>query len=232
MASDEDVTLADEIGELQRYIRDIEMQCARLRGAQEENTNRLSNLATLLAAAKDEEEETQQCVVYFQGMEEAWQKTFGDSVAKLISRGLTQVFGEPMELKVNSRILRDVSTVEFTIVQGVGDKAIETPIVGAKGGTVIALVNVLLRALIILASRPALRRWLILDEPFGLADPTYIPAFGSLLRELVDQLGFNITIVCHEESLVDHADQAYEAYKTRNAGTAFRLIHERNEVRA
>lgn len=232
MASDEDVTLSDEISELQRWLHDMEMQCAKVRGQQEETANRLSNLATLLVTAKDEEEETRSCSVYFQGMEEVWQKNFGESVAKLISRGLTQVFGEPMELKINTRILRDVSSVEFTIVQGAGEDAIETPIVGAKGGTVIALVNVLLRALVILSSRPPLRRWLILDEPFGLADPTYIPAFGSLLRELVDQLHFNITIVSHEESLIDHADQAYEAYTTRKAGTAFRLVHDRNEVRA
>jgi len=225
-------TLADELTEKQKWLRDLEQSAAKLHGGFDEVQAGLDTANASLSVATSEVELLEQVTTLLQGLEAAWNKNFQKSVAKVISRGLTLVFEEPMELKIIPKIRADVTTVDFKIVQGDGAEAIETNILGAKGGTVIALVNVLVRALLILSARPALRRILILDEPFGLADPQYIPAFGELLREMCDRLGFQIIVVSHEESLVDAADMAYEVYKTKRKGSSFRQIRSRNEVHA
>lgn len=228
----EDKSLADELDEVTTYLRRLETEAARISGAREGIQDTLAQAQAALVLAESEVELLDQVTTMLQGLEAAWQKNFQTSVAKVISRGLTLVFEEPMELKIVTSIKRDVTVAEFKIVQGEGDDQIESDILGAKGGTVIALVNVLVRALLVLSARPTLRRILILDEPFGLADDTYIPAFGTLLRELCDRLGFQIIIVSHEHALIDVADYAYEAHKTPKKGTSFRQLRSKNEVHA
>ncbi len=186
-----------------------------------------------LSAVQSTAEELEVVTDILQGMEAVWQKNFQTSVAKIISRGLSLTFEQNMELILQPKVRGDVTTVDFKIAQGEGKNRFESDIVGAKGGTVIAIVNVLVRALLILSSHPALRRILILDEPFGLADDTYIPAFGQLLRELVDRQHFQIIIVSHEGALLDVADMAYEVYKvSARKGSSFRQLKARNEARA
>jgi len=218
----EDITLADELNETQRWCRQLETTVAQLRGRYGEVINHKEAAQAVLSDAQSEVEVLEQVTTLLQGLEAVWQKNFQKSVARVISRGLTIVFEEPMELRINTRVRADVTTVDFTIVQGDGERAIETPILGAKGGTVVALVNVLIRALLILSARPVLRRILILDEPYGLADPSYIPAFGNLMREMCDRLDFQIICVSHEEILSESADITYEAHPTKRNGTAFR----------
>lgn len=228
----DNVTLDDELQESKRFLHDLEREVDRLQGSYEEVMARADAARNAYLIAGSDVELLQQVTTMLQNLEAVWQKNFQKSVARVISRGLTLVFEEPMELKIIPKVRADVTTVDFRIVQGEGKDAIETNLLGAKGGTVIALVNVLVRALLILSARPALRRILILDEPFGLADDSYIPAFGVLLRELCDKLGFQIIVVSHEEALVDVADTAYEVYKTKRKGSSFRQLRSRNEVHA
>jgi len=225
-------TLADALSAKQLWLRETEQATAKLRGSHDEVQARFKASETALATAESETALLEQVTTLLQGLEAAWQKNFQTSVAKVISRGLTLVFEEPMELKIVSKVRADVTTVDFRIVQGEGADAIETDILGAKGGTVIALVNVLVRALLILSARPALRRIMILDEVFGLADPRYYEAFGSLLREMCDKLGFQIILVSHDDTIIESADVAYEVYHvSRKKGSSFRKIWERRTER-
>lgn len=227
-----DPTLSDDLEDRKKFFKELSLHAARVRGNMEEVDARLDLAQQALRLAESDTEVLEQVTTLLQGLEAVWQKNFQTSVAKIISRGLTLVFEEPMEFKIVSKVRADVTTVDFRIVQGEGDEAIETDVMGAKGGTVVALVNVLVRALLILSARPALRRILILDEPFGLADDSYIPMFGLLLRELCDKLHFQIIVVSHEAALIDVADIAYEAYQTKRKGTGFRQIRSKNEVHA
>ncbi len=229
----DDITLSDELGELQKWLGQLDASAQRLHGSYDEVEARLRLANTALKTARSEVEILEQVTTLIQGLEASWNKNFQKSLSRIISRGLTLVFEETMELRITTKVRADVTTVDFTIVQGEGKDAIETPILGAKGGTVIALVNVLIRALLILSARPPLRRYMQLDEPFGLADDSYIPAMGTILRGLCDKLGFQIVVVSHEEALVDICDVAYEVYKiSRRKGSGVRQIRSRNEVHA
>jgi len=221
------------------YLLDLEKAATRLgeklataQGRHDEVEAMLTDARKNLCLSTEEIDLLEQVTSMLQGLEAAWQKTFQDSVARIISRGLSLVFDEPIELKMVPKVRADVTTVDFRIIQGEGKHQIETGIMGAKGGTLVAVVNILIRSLLVLSARPPLRRILLLDEPFGLADPQYIPAFGGLLREMCDKLGFQTIIIPHESALVEVSDYAYEVYKKKWEAAGFRLYQRGSEVRA
>lgn len=216
--------------ELRSASDDLAYSLVEAKGRQAEITKQLSETQHGLATSQDDIEILEQVTTLLQGLEEAWQRKFQDSVAQVISRGLSIVFEEPIKLVLVPKVRADVTTVDLRVIQGEGKDALETGVMGAKGGTLIAILNVLLRALLVLSARPPLRRILILDEPFGLADDSYTPVFGELLRELCQRLGFQIIVVSHEQALVDAADFAYEVVRERKGGVGFRRLRSVNEA--
>lgn len=205
---------------------------AEAKGVRSEVVRQLSGSQEALSVSQGEVEILEQVTTLLQGLEEAWQRKFQESVAEVISRGLSIVFEEPIKLVLVPKVRADITTVDLRIIQGEGKDALETGVMGAKGGTLIAILNVLLRALLILSARPPLRRLLVLDEPFANADPDLIPAFGDVLRELCDRLDFQILVVSHEQALVDIADSAYLIQKGHGRkGATFRRLRSRREER-
>lgn len=205
---------------------------SREEGRQAEVNDLIVALTDEYAEAQQETDEIAMSVEMLQRLEGVYQAKFQANVARIISRGLTAVFGERMELLLKTRVSRDVTTVEFKLVQDYGKHGdtLETNVIGAKGGTVVVLLNVLMRILLVMSAHPPMRRFLELDEPFGQADVDMIPAFGELLHELAGKLGFQIMLVTHEKVLVDIGDTAYQVYaQPRNAGSAFEQLHARNE---
>lgn len=218
----------EDLGAASDALADTIMEA---KGVRSEVERQLTDSQEALSISGSDVDILEQVTTLLQGLEEAWQRKFQEAVAEVISRGLSIVFEEPIKLVLVPKVRADVTTVDLRIIQGEGKDALETGVMGAKGGTLIAILNVLLRALLILSARPPLRRILLLDEPFGLADDSYTPVFGELLRELVDKLGFQIIVNSHEQALVDAADCAYEVYRDRKAGARFRRLRSRREER-
>lgn len=169
-----------------------------------------------------------------QNLEGAWRREFEKNLAALVSHGLTAVFGEPLALKVENRVVRDVLATELSLVRGAGTDAIETPVLGASGGSVVNVLSLLLRVLLVISARPPLRRILILDEALEYLDEYSMPAaVGTLIRELAERLDLQFIIVSHEPALVEAADRAYEV--TRGVGEAtakIKLIKDRTKEHA
>ena len=169
-----------------------------------------------------------------QNLEGSWRREFETRLAALVSHGLTAVFGEPLALKVENRIVRGVLSTELSLIRGTGTDAIETPVLGASGGSVVNVLSLLLRVLLVISARPPLRRILLLDEPFAFADEYEMPgALSSLIRELAERLDLQFIIVSHEPALVDAADMAYEVTRGSGEGSAkIKAIKDRTKERA
>lgn len=224
--------MSTRLAAIKQRVETLRDAVSREEGRQAEVHSLVEDLERELDAAEAETNEIEQCVELLQRLEGVYQAKFQANVARICSKGMTAVFGERMELLLKTRVSRDVTTVEFKLVQDFGKHGdvLETNVVGAKGGTVVVLLNVLLRILLVMSAHPPMRRFLELDEPFGQADVDMIPAFGDLLHELAGKLGFQIMIVTHEKVLVDIGDTAYQVYAMpRNAGSSFEQLHARNE---
>ncbi len=172
-----------------------------------------------------------QALVVLQNLEGTWRRGFEESLAALVSRGLTAVFGEAIRLNIENRIVRDVMSTELSLTLGEGPEELTTPIVGSAGGSVVNVLSVLLRLVLTVSARPPLRKVLILDEPFAFIDEYDMPeTVAALMRELADSLGLQFIVVSHEQALVEAADVAYEVTRKGSAAKVQRIRNRSEEV--
>ena len=137
------------------------------------------------------------------GVEANWRRSSEKTLGDIVSRGLSAVFGEEIQVTIESRIVRDTTSMTLKLTQhgvALGN------IIDSTGGSIVSVLNVLLKVWMIVNLKPQLTRVLILDEPFAAVEQRHLPAIGQLLRELSERLGIQFIIVSHEPELIDAAD--------------------------
>ena len=87
----------------------------------------------------------------------------------------------------------------------------ETDPLEGSGGGVVDIVSAVLRAAYVMHTQPALRRLLVLDEPFRHVARAHSSGVGYLLRELAEKGGLTVLIVTHSEAVAEEAHQVYRA---------------------
>ena len=160
-------------------------------------------------------------------MEKSWRRQFEEKLAALVSHGLTAVFGEETRIFIETSTKRGATSMALKIEQGgveLGD------IIDSTGGSIVSVLSVLLRVMLTVSVRPPLRRLIVLDEPLhGAVDPSHIPTFGTLLRELADRLDLQFIVVAHETDLEEYADRVYEVVKSDGVAHVRQLKTENEE---
>ena len=159
-----------------------------------------------------------QALIILHELEETWRGKFESALAGVGGQGLSAVFGEDIQVVIDSVIKRGVANLDMHLVT----EGLETDIMGSKGGSVVNVFSTLLRFLFTLSNTPELRRILVLDEPFTHVSAEYRPALCDMLREMANRLGFQLLFSSHEEELVESADTAYVIVKD-GKGTLERL---------
>jgi DNA repair exonuclease SbcCD ATPase subunit len=79
----------------------------------------------------------------------------------------------------------------------------------AHGGGLVDVVAFVLRVVVATHARPALRRFMVLDEPFRHLSAEHTDGVGYLLRRLAETTGWQFLVVTHQRELAAHADVAY-----------------------
>ena len=155
---------------------------------------------------KAEAETLDHVVALLGAMQETWREQFQAGVGKVVSRGLTGVFGEDLELLVEMGQSGDLPVAKFSIRDSRG---LETDVIDSRGGGLVSVTAFLLRVLLLLSARPALARLLVLDETFANLSAEYVGNLVALIRRIATEGGFQCLIVTHRPELVDGADVAY-----------------------
>ena len=194
---------------------DLALTCARFEGQAEALRIEITAAEERHATATNDAQELADALVVLQGLEAAWKKTFENALAEVVSRGLSIVLGEPMMVTLESEVTRGTSAVRFRITTGNGEDALTTEIMGSEGGSVVEIAAFLFRVLLILASRPPLRRVIVIDESFRMVAEERIPVLAQMIRELVDRLHLQVILVTHITAFGDAADVVFEATKPR-----------------
>lgn len=179
---------------------------------------------------KGDWEELNQVLGLFAALEKDWQRDFEDRLAALITRGLCSVFGEDLEFKLIQKTVGDASAIDFKLVTHVDGEARETDLIGAKGGSVVVVAGFLLRLLILLSYRPALRPVMLLDETFAHLSADYVPNFALLLQRLNEETDVQFVLVTHDPTYVDYCDVAYEVSQDSAGVTSFAQLKSRREI--
>lgn len=186
-------------------LKEIETRIARLEGQQEAYTNELEALALEGTVATDEIKALTTILGILQGMEEAWRERFAAGLQGIVSQGLTAVFGEQINVRLETTTTRDTTNISIKIEQG----GYETDVMDAKGGSLIQVLAFLLLVLMVISAQPALRRVVILDEPFGMVSTHYFPPLCQLITGLRQSLGMQFIMVTHNMELLACAERAF-----------------------
>ena len=158
-------------------------------------------------------------------LEEAWRKDFEKSVETIVSEGIRLVFGdEDLDFTVVTSIKAGASAVTFELEMADG---VVTDIMDAEGRSIAEVVSFLLRVLLILAHKPALRKVILLDEPFGGISAKRMPFFQLLLRRVVTESGIQVIMTTHDTSHLEYADVVYEVNKPTKGPAVVTRIQER-----
>ena len=152
--------------------------------------------------------------------QEVWRGGFEAAVGEHVSRGLTGVFGEPLELVVEMGVQADLPVAHFRIRDSTG---LETEIMEAEGGGLVNVTSFLLLVLVLLATRPALGRLLVLDETLSELSVDFLPQAAALLRHICQEGKFQMVLVTHREELAEAGDVAYRFSKQDSVTRVQRL---------
>jgi hypothetical protein len=219
--------------DLMAQCHDVALTCARFEGQIQALQAEMVAATTRRDGAGQDVIEIEQAMAVLQGLESAWKKNFEAALADIVSRGLSLVFGEPMKVEIISDISRGASSVGFQLTTGEGEQTLSTAIIGARGGSVVEVASFLFRVLLVLSSRPPLRKIIVIDESFRMVADENIPALAQMIRHLADHLGIQIVLVTHMHAFADAADVVYEVTAARGCKiptARVRRIKSRNDT--
>lgn len=215
---------ADFVARVQQRFDLLSRDLARIEGARETVATSLREATERLEATGDEAGILVAVGDLLQGMEGAFQHNFQRTLAAVVSEGLSQVFGEELEVRIETSTKADMSAIRFRLIK---DGNVED-IMEGQGGGYINIIAFLLRVLLILAARPLLRRLLVLDEPFAHVSPEFRHTLAEMVQALIDRLDFQMIMVTQEWEYVAVADVAIKA-EIRSGATQFTVLKEAPE---
>ncbi len=220
-------TVTDFVTRVQQRTESMNQELARQEGARETIATALAEAEERVAATGDETEILGAVLDLLQGMEGAFQRNFQRSLATIVSEGLSQVFGEELEVKIEASTKADMSAIHFRLIKGGNEEGI----MDGQGGGYINIIAFLLRVLLILAARPLLRRLLVMDEPFAMVSPEFRHSLAEMVKALIDRLDFQMIMVTQEWEYVDAADVAIKV-EMKGEATQFHVLKEAPEEAA
>ena len=131
-------------------------------------------------------------------------------VEGLVTRALQAVFDENLSFHLIPEVKGNRVEIGFVLRSVLEDGSrVDTPVMGARGGGMAAVVGFVLR-LVVLLLTPGARRILFLDESFGMVSAGYEPRVAEFLREVADKAGVQIVLITHSRAYDDLADVSYE----------------------
>lgn len=131
------------------------------------------------------------------------------AVVDLQTEGLRSVFDDQdLFVKSEVSIQRGKVSVDLVTVQKNNGVEIEGSPNHSFGGSVTTVQSVLLRLTIM--TRWGLRPFLVMDESLPALDQKYATNMGAFLSKLCKELGVDILLVSHDQTMIECADVAYK----------------------
>jgi DNA repair exonuclease SbcCD ATPase subunit len=146
-----------------------------------------------LASAKAKVKATLQAQDIVQRLAQSVQENTHRQVASVVSKCLSAVFEEPYELHILFKRKRGKTEARLQFIRN--GKPF-TPLT-ATGGGVLDVAALALRLACIIGTRPAMRRLLVLDEPFKFVSKEYRPLIRKTIETLAKETNTQFLIVTH-----------------------------------
>lgn len=156
-------------------------------------------------------EDLDRVTLLLNSMGEDRQQKAQSTIEELVTWGLRSIFDETLSFHIVQNTKGRAVQVEFVVRTTLHGRAIDTPVMDARGGGLAATIGYLLRLVIILLTRKPGQTPppIVLDETFAHVSAEYLPAVSAFVREIVDKTGVQHIVVTHQEELVEGADAVH-----------------------
>lgn len=163
-----------------------------------------------LAQDRQVREVLAQAVAVLTSIGEQRQEDAQRRIESLVTYGLRTVFEDDLSFHLVQTVSRNAANVDFIVRTTLADgEQIDTPVMDARGGGLVAVVGFMLRLVIMLLAPSRQTPILFLDEPFAHLSAEYEPRMASFLRELADKTDIQIIHITHSDAYTEDADVVY-----------------------
>ena len=187
-----------------------------------EERRKFKEAKTHLAFVKEAQEAAQKVA------EEIQQKAH-KKISSVVSRSLETVFAGDDIYGFKIRFDRKRGRTEAVLILTKNGHEVEDPL-NADSGGVVDVAAFVLRTSCIVLSKPSLRRFLSLDEPFKFVRSPkndLLPKCAQMLKEVSQMLGLQIILVTHSQELSLVADTSYVISQVNGVSIAKKFQMER-----
>lgn len=132
-------------------------------------------------------------------------------IETMVTNALQFIFGDQdIEFRVVIEEVRGRADGEFLVVSKYGGEIpVQTRPQDARGGGVVDVISLALRAALLHANRPRLDGPIILDEPAKHVSEEYSRQVAEFLKQLSTAFGRQIIMVTHNQHLANTGDTSY-----------------------
>jgi len=189
-------------------VRAARTRCNRDFGAAQEVARAGLRAQQQVAQLQGELEQLERVTALLTSVGEEAQQFAQRQVEELVTRGLQVIFGSELSFHVVQSTRANASSVEFVIRSQYADRAVDTPVLEARGGGMAVVVAFMLR-LVVLLLTPGTRKILFLDESFAHVSKEYETRLAEFLREVTEKSPVQVVLVTHSDAYGDLADRRY-----------------------
>lgn len=150
-----------------------------------------------LEASEKALEVAQEAQQHLQIIAQMVQREMHNRIVSIASKCLTAVFGEAYELVID--FVRIRGKTEARLIYKKGDQEVD-PMTDSGGVMDVASLSLRLASLIL--SKPARRKFIVMDEPFRMVSSSNLPKLAKAIEILSKELGVQFLIVTHNEELL------------------------------
>jgi DNA repair ATPase RecN len=200
--------MAISVSELTAAVRQRRSELDQQAGAAAEVARQRQEAEARCAELERAIEVEDQAVRLLTSIGEERQESARHQVEELATRAMQVIFGEELSFHLVAGERGGQATLEFMVRSRYGDTAVDTPVLGARGGGLAAVLGFVLR-LVVLTLTPGVRRLLVLDESFAHVSAGYEDRVAEFLREVSHQMGVQVILVTHSPVYASYADKRY-----------------------
>lgn len=179
------------------------------RGQQRQVEEELARLRQSLADRQRRRELYGQVAALLRTVAERAREDAREQVEILVTDALRYVFGPHLEFQVLTEQRAGRSEADFYVVSSYGSHRVQNRPQDARGGGVVDVVSLALRAALLLLARPPLAGPVVLDEPAKHVSEEYIARVASFLKETSSSFGRQVIMITHNQHLAHTGDKAY-----------------------
>jgi len=199
-----------DISELEDVVTRLEGRYRERKGAYEELVRLRQQKCAELAGTREQKDILEQVQMVFQVAAEKAREEARRYVEELVTHALQAVFGPDIALEVRVLERAGRPEAEFYVASSYdGSPPVVNQPEDARGGGVVDVISLALRAALVEGSAAGLWGPLVFDEPGKHVSEEFSRPVAELLRNLAEDTGRQIIMVTHNAYLGEIGEYAY-----------------------